>query len=191
MPAMERAPLAFTRSLRIDPCSDRVQGLLLIVRFAHDRRFVGPVFVVFVLVIIMILIIVVGVSRRHRVAHDGDEAPVDQPSGNVLENVWGHVGSCLDVARHSRTKLAREPREWQSVCIAARSAHRRQKHVSGGFEIRRAFAWARAKSENSVTTRRDCRQRHATYLSLCWAKDEHIPDFTVNVVSPERADWLG
>ena len=113
------------------------------------------------------------------------------PRGNVLGNAWGHIGSCLDVARLSRTKLAREPREWQSVCIAARSAHRRQKHVSGGFEIRRAFAWARAKSENSVTTRRDCRQRHATYLSLRWAKDEHIPDFPVNVVSPERADRLG
>jgi hypothetical protein len=38
-------------------------GLLLIVRFAYDRGFVGLVFVVLVLVI-NIVIIVVGVSRR-------------------------------------------------------------------------------------------------------------------------------
>jgi hypothetical protein len=40
-----------------------------------------------------IIIIVVGVSRRHRVAHDGDDAPVDQPGGNVLGDARGHFGS--------------------------------------------------------------------------------------------------
>src|SRR6266702_5464290 len=68
-------------------------GLLLIVRFAYDRRFVGLVFVVLVLVI-NIVIIVVGVSRRHRIDHDDDGAPVDQPSGRVLGNARSHVGSC-------------------------------------------------------------------------------------------------
>ena len=41
-------------------------------------------------------IIVVGVSRRHLVTHDGDEAPVDQPP--VLGKALGHVGLLLDVA---------------------------------------------------------------------------------------------
>src|SRR6266536_6200421 len=68
-------------------------GLLLIVRFAYNRRFVGLVFVVLVLVI-NIVIIVVGVSRRHRIDHDGDGAPVDQPSGRVLGDARSHVGSC-------------------------------------------------------------------------------------------------
>src|SRR5688572_27505080 len=79
-------------------------GLLLFVRFAHDRRFVGLVFVVFVLVII-IVITVVGVSRRHRVDHDGDAAPVDQPSGRVLGDARGHVGSCW-MSRHSRADVS-------------------------------------------------------------------------------------
>jgi hypothetical protein len=38
------------------------------VRFAHDRRFVGLVFVLFV----FIIIVIVGISRRCRVARDGD-----------------------------------------------------------------------------------------------------------------------
>ena len=71
----------------------------IFVGFSDDRQFFMPVFVLFVFFVLVI--IVVGVSRRRRVAHDGDEAPVDQPTGNVLGNAWGHVGSCLDVARHS------------------------------------------------------------------------------------------
>src|SRR5262249_57176529 len=55
------------------------------------------VLVVFV-VFVVLVVLVVGVSRRQRVAHDGDEAPVDQPTGNVLEVRRGHVASCLDVA---------------------------------------------------------------------------------------------
>src|SRR5215472_12073265 len=44
-------------------------------------------FVVLVVLVVLVLLVVliVGVSRRRRVAHDGDEAPVDKPSGNVLE----------------------------------------------------------------------------------------------------------
>src|SRR5262249_57149078 len=61
------------------------------------------VLVVFVVVVVLVVfvvlvVLVVGVSRRQRVAHDGDEAPVDQPTGNVLEVRRGHVASCLDVA---------------------------------------------------------------------------------------------
>src|SRR5437764_14463183 len=66
----------------------------LFVGFSDDRRldvivrFGGGVFV-------LGIIIVVGVSRRHRVAH---EAPANQRGGNVLGYAWCHVGSCLDIA---------------------------------------------------------------------------------------------
>jgi hypothetical protein len=79
--------------------------------FSDDRRFFVPVLVLFVFsiffafsvfsvlsvffVFFVLVIIIVGISRRHCVAHDGDEAPVDQPSGNIVEDAWGHVGSCL------------------------------------------------------------------------------------------------
>src|SRR5262249_35175850 len=60
---------------------------------------VAVLVVLIVLVVLVILVVlIVGVSRRRRVAHDGDEAPVDQPSGNVLEDIRGHVASCLGVA---------------------------------------------------------------------------------------------
>jgi hypothetical protein len=36
--------------------------------------------------------------------------------------------------------LAREPQDWQSVCISARSARRRQKHVSASLNARRLNA---------------------------------------------------
>src|SRR5262249_29206031 len=50
------------------------------------------------LVLVLLVVLIVGVSRRRRVAHDGDEAPVDKPSGSVLEDIRGHVASCLGVA---------------------------------------------------------------------------------------------
>jgi hypothetical protein len=72
------------------------------VRFSDDHRFVVPVLLVFVLVFVLVLgiiiiVVVVGVSRRHRVTHDGDEVPVGQP-GKVLGNARGHVGLPSDVA---------------------------------------------------------------------------------------------
>jgi hypothetical protein len=47
----------------------------LFVGLSDDRRFIVPVLVLFVFFVLVI--IAVGVSRRHRVAHDGDEAQVD------------------------------------------------------------------------------------------------------------------
>jgi hypothetical protein len=44
-------------------------------KFSHNRRFFVPVLVLFVFFVLVI--IVVGVSRRHCVAHDGDQAAVD------------------------------------------------------------------------------------------------------------------
>jgi hypothetical protein len=61
-----------------------------LVGLSDHRRFV-LVLVVFVFVVI----IVIGVSRRHRVALAGDEAPVDQP---VLGEALDHVGLLLGVA---------------------------------------------------------------------------------------------
>src|SRR5262245_12011966 len=77
----------------------------LFVGFSDDRRLVVLIVLIGFIVLVVLLvvplvvfvvfvIIVVGVSRRHRVGHDGDEAPFDQPGGNVLGGAWGHVGSC-------------------------------------------------------------------------------------------------
>ena len=54
-------------------------SIVLFIWFSDDRRFE---FVRFgVAVFVLGIVIVVGVSRRHRVAHDGGEAPVDQAAG--------------------------------------------------------------------------------------------------------------
>src|SRR6202023_2386563 len=60
---------------------------LVFVRLAHDRRFVGAVLFLFVLV----LFVLIRISGRHRVAHDHEGTPVDQPGGKFLGDVWGHV----------------------------------------------------------------------------------------------------
>jgi len=79
-------------------CGDA--ALFVRVGFSDDRRLVVlivlivlivlvvPLVVSFV-VLVVFVIIVVGVSRRRRVA---DEAPVDQPDGNVLGDARSHVG---------------------------------------------------------------------------------------------------
>ena len=67
----------------------------LFVGFSDDRRLVVLIVLIVLIVLVVLLvvpvvvfvvfvIIVVGVSRRHRVGHDGDEAPFDQPGGNVV-----------------------------------------------------------------------------------------------------------
>src|SRR5258707_10281671 len=61
---------------------------LVFVRLAHDRRFVGVVLVLFVL---FVLFVSIRISGRHRVAHDHEGTPVDQPGGKFLGEVWGHV----------------------------------------------------------------------------------------------------
>src|SRR5258707_3039239 len=61
---------------------------LVFVRLAHDRRFVGVVLVLFVL---FVLFVSIRISGRHRVAHDHEGTPVDQPGGKFLGDVWGHV----------------------------------------------------------------------------------------------------
>src|SRR5215467_1530899 len=60
--------------------------------------------VVPLVVLVVFVIIVVGVSRRQRVVNDCDEAPVDQPGGNVF-NGRSHVGSCR-MSRHSWTDVS-------------------------------------------------------------------------------------
>jgi hypothetical protein len=70
--------------------------LFVFVRFFDDRRLALVVRFgagVFVLVII-------GVSRRHRVAHDVGEPPLGR--GKILRDAMGHVGSLLDVATFMR-----------------------------------------------------------------------------------------
>jgi len=65
----------------------------LFVGFSDDRRLAVLVWFGIAVFVLGIMIIVVGVSRRHRVAHDGDDAPVEQPGGNVLD-ACGHFDSC-------------------------------------------------------------------------------------------------
>ena len=65
---------------------------VLFVGFSDDRRFVLPFVLVFAFEIIVL--IVFGVSRRHRVAHDGDDAAVNPPGAYDLGPARGHVGSC-------------------------------------------------------------------------------------------------
>src|SRR5258707_9572556 len=60
-------------------------GTRTFVRLAHDRRFVGAVLFLFVLSVF------IRISGRHRVAHDHEGTPVDQPGGKFLGDVWGHV----------------------------------------------------------------------------------------------------
>jgi hypothetical protein len=64
---------------------------LLFVRLAHDRRFVGAVLLFVVCLFVLVLFVFIRISGRHRVARDHEGTPVDQPSGKVLGDVWGHV----------------------------------------------------------------------------------------------------
>src|ERR1700722_3590592 len=66
--------------------------LFVFVGFSDDRRLA---LVVRFGVVVSVLVIV-GVSRRHRVAHDGDEPPLGREK--VLRDAMGHVRSLLDVA---------------------------------------------------------------------------------------------
>src|ERR1700681_1989755 len=67
-----------------------VHGLVF-VRLPHDRRFVGAVLFLFLFVLVLFLFVFIRISGRHRVAHDHEGTPVDQPGGKFLGDVWGHV----------------------------------------------------------------------------------------------------
>src|ERR1700680_669175 len=58
---------------------------LIFVRLAHDRRFVG------LFLFVLVLIVFIRISGRHRVAHDHEGTPVNQPGGRFLGDVWCHV----------------------------------------------------------------------------------------------------
>src|SRR6202140_2763928 len=68
---------------------DKCPHHLVFVRLAHDRRFVGAVLLLFLFV--LVLFVFIRISGRHRVAHDHEGTPVDQPGGKFLGDVWGHV----------------------------------------------------------------------------------------------------
>ena len=80
--------------------------LFVFVGFSDDRRPAlvvrfGVIAFVLIIIIIVIVIVIVGVSRRHRVAHDGDESPLDR--GKVLRAALGHgrlLAGCRDI--HAR-----------------------------------------------------------------------------------------
>jgi hypothetical protein len=102
--AEERSVIRLAKEMTLDGLR-----LGLFVRFSHDcRAIVRFGVVVFVFVLGIIIIVVVGVSRRHH----ANEAPVGEPGGNVLENAWGHGGSCR-MSRHSWTDVSARGRDRQ------------------------------------------------------------------------------
>jgi hypothetical protein len=82
--------------------------LFVFVGFSDDRRLALVVRFGVVVFVLVIIIVIVGVSWRHRVAHDGDEPPLG--SGKVLRDAMGHVGSLLDVATFMRGCYRAAPR---------------------------------------------------------------------------------
>src|SRR5215210_443121 len=86
------------------------------VRLADDRRFVWAVLFLFFVVLVLIRI-----SGRHRVANDYEGAPVNQPGGQFLGNVWGHA-IAPSQARHRQSRravLAAAPASIAFVCELA------------------------------------------------------------------------
>ena len=43
------------------------------------------------LIVLIVLFLFMRIPGRHRVAHDHEGTPVDQPGGKFLRDVWGHV----------------------------------------------------------------------------------------------------
>src|SRR6267378_2755346 len=82
-------------------CILRMSFALFVVGFSDDRRLAIVVRFGVAVFVLCIIIVVVGVSRR-RVAHDGDEAPIEQPCDKVLGDARGHVDSCWMSRRSSR-----------------------------------------------------------------------------------------
>ena len=41
----------------------------------------------------LVLFVLIRISGRHRVAHDHEGTPVDQPGEKFLGDVWGHVAA--------------------------------------------------------------------------------------------------
>src|SRR5205807_7350181 len=64
---------------------------LVFVRLARDRRFVGAACFLFLFLFVLVLFVFLRISGRHRVAHDHEGTPVNQPGGKFLGDVWGHV----------------------------------------------------------------------------------------------------
>jgi hypothetical protein len=97
---------------------------LVFVRLAHDRRFVGSL--LFVFVFVLVLFVFIRISGRHRVAHDHERTPVDQPGGKFLGDVWGHVVA---------------PRVWKVTDLCAVSAAIQMPGDSNRYALHvRAFA---------------------------------------------------
>ena len=100
---------------------------------------------------IIIVIVIVGVSRRHRVAHDGDEFPLGR--GKVLRDALGHgrlLAGCRDIHARMLWRGARAPapsyglRAPREYCawkkqsglapIRVATKHRARASLSGGDE---------------------------------------------------------
>jgi hypothetical protein len=80
--------------------------------FSHDRRL--EVFVLLVFFLFLVVIIVVGISRRHLVADDCEEAPVNRPSRNTFKDTQDHVGSYW-MSRHSWPDVTVQGRGWPDL----------------------------------------------------------------------------
>src|SRR5260370_7344510 len=68
----------------------------------------GPsgILLLLVLVLVLVLFVFIRISGRHRVAHDHEGTPVDQPGGKFLGDVWGHAVAPLGWTRGAFTPSA-------------------------------------------------------------------------------------
>jgi hypothetical protein len=95
-PSMHAAAAPLTADCSLDGSRSRRgcgAALFVLVGFRDDRRL--AVVLTFVVFVFVLVIVVVGVSRRHRAAQDGGEAPVDQACGEVLGDARDPVGLLL------------------------------------------------------------------------------------------------
>jgi hypothetical protein len=72
--------------------------LFVFVGFSDDRRLALVVRFGVVVFVLVIIIVIVGVSRRHRVAHDGDEPPLGREKSSGTR--WVMSVPCW-ISRHS------------------------------------------------------------------------------------------
>src|SRR6266536_899840 len=115
--------------------------LFVFVGFSDDRRLAlvvrfGVVVVVFVFVLV-IIIVIVGVSRRHRVAHNGDESPLGR--GKVLKDALGHgrlLAGCRDILARM---LSRGAKVQQKGADATRRQRRGPPGGRGTTDVRTFF----------------------------------------------------
>src|SRR6266496_128054 len=111
--------------------------LFVFVGFSDDRRLALVVRFGVVVFVLVIIIVIVGVSRRHRVAHNGDESPLGR--GKVLKDALGHgrlLAGCRDILARM---LSRGAKVQQKGADATRRRRRGPPGGRGTTDVRTFF----------------------------------------------------